>query len=62
VRCNVERRSRSGGANVNEITSPSVDDLERLSGMAHLNGVPVRLERIAAAAPVVGASVGRTGP
>ncbi len=34
----------AGGANVNEITSPSVDDLEQLSGMAHLNGVPVRLE------------------
>jgi formate dehydrogenase len=36
----------AGGANVNEITSPQPADLEQLSGMAHLNGVPVRLESI----------------
>ena len=35
----------AGGANVNEITSAKAADLEQLSGMAHLNGVPVRLER-----------------
>ena len=39
-----------------EITSASVDDLERLSGMAHLNGVPVRLERVPAVAPVPAAA------
>jgi formate dehydrogenase len=38
----------AGGANVNEITSPRPDDLEQLSGMAHLNGVPVRLENVPA--------------
>jgi anaerobic selenocysteine-containing dehydrogenase len=30
------------GANVNLLTSSDPDDLERLAGMAHLNGVPVR--------------------
>jgi formate dehydrogenase len=38
----------AGGANVNELTSPLPEDLERLSGMAHLNGVPVRLEKVPA--------------
>jgi formate dehydrogenase len=38
----------AGGANVNEITSARPDDMEQLSGMAHLNGVPVRLERVPA--------------
>ena len=39
--------NRAGGANVNEITSANAADLEPLSGMAHLNGVPVRLESVA---------------
>jgi formate dehydrogenase len=34
----------AGGANVNELTSPRPQDMERLSGMAHLTGVPVCLE------------------
>jgi anaerobic selenocysteine-containing dehydrogenase len=34
----------AGGANVNEITSAGVDDLERVSGMSHLTAVPVRIE------------------
>jgi formate dehydrogenase len=38
----------AGGANVNALTSRAPDDLERLSGMAHLNGVPVRLEKVPA--------------
>jgi anaerobic selenocysteine-containing dehydrogenase len=38
----------AGGANVNELTSASLADLEQLSGMAHLNGVPVRLEKVPA--------------
>jgi anaerobic selenocysteine-containing dehydrogenase len=38
----------AGGANVNELTSSRPEDLERLSGMAHLNGVAVRLERVPA--------------
>jgi formate dehydrogenase len=37
-----------GGANVNEITSALPADMERISGMAHLTGVPVRLERVPA--------------
>jgi anaerobic selenocysteine-containing dehydrogenase len=36
----------AGGANVNELTSARPQDLERLSGMAHLNGVAVRLETV----------------
>ena len=39
------RRAReAGGANVNALSSSDPDDLERLAGMAHLNGIPVRLE------------------
>jgi len=41
----------AGGANVNELTSPRPEDLEQLSGMAHLTGVPVRLERVPALIP-----------
>jgi anaerobic selenocysteine-containing dehydrogenase len=43
--------SQAGGANVNLLTSSDPEDLERLAGMAFLNGIPVRLERIAPAAP-----------
>jgi anaerobic selenocysteine-containing dehydrogenase len=38
----------AGGANVNELTSARAEDLEGLSGMAHLNGVAVRLEKVPA--------------
>jgi formate dehydrogenase len=38
----------AGGANVNQLTSARPEDLEQLSGMAHLNGVAVRLEKVAA--------------
>ena len=31
------------GSNVNLLTSSDPDDLERLAGMAHLNGIPVRM-------------------
>jgi anaerobic selenocysteine-containing dehydrogenase len=37
------RADRAGGANVNLLTSSDPADLERLAGMARLNGVPVRL-------------------
>ena len=37
---------RPGGANVNELASSDPADLERLAGMAHLNGIPIRVERI----------------
>ena len=39
----------AGGVNVNALASSDPDDLERLAGMAHLNGIPIRLERVAAA-------------
>ncbi|MFB9837732.1 molybdopterin-dependent oxidoreductase, partial [Actinoallomurus acaciae] len=38
------RANRAGGANVNLLTSSDPADLERLAGMAHLNGVPIRLD------------------
>ena len=34
-----------GGANVNELTSDDPDDVEALSGMAWLSGVPIEVER-----------------
>jgi formate dehydrogenase len=34
----------AGGANVNLLSSSDPEDLERLAGMAFLNGIPVRLE------------------
>lgn len=35
-----------GGANVNVLASSAAEDLEPLAGMAFLNGIPVRLERV----------------
>ncbi|MEV4256829.1 molybdopterin-dependent oxidoreductase [Spirillospora sp. NPDC049652] len=32
-----------GGANVNVLASPNPDDLEKLAGMARLNGIPVKV-------------------
>ena len=40
-----ERANKAGGANSNQLASSSVDDVERLGGMAHLNGIPVAIER-----------------
>jgi formate dehydrogenase len=34
--------NRHGGTNVNLLSGSAPDDLERLAGMAHLNGIPVR--------------------
>lgn len=42
-----------GGSNVNLLASSDPEDLERLAGMAFLNGIPVRLEPVAAA-PIEG--------
>ncbi len=44
-----ETANAAGGANVNVLMSSEPDDLERLAGMAHLNGVPVRIDAVAAA-------------
>ena len=38
--------NRAGGANVNRLTSSEPGDVESVSGMAWLTGVPVRVERI----------------
>jgi anaerobic selenocysteine-containing dehydrogenase len=38
--------NEAGGANVNLLASSDPDDLERLAGMAFLNGIPVRLEPV----------------
>ncbi len=38
--------NRAGGANVNRLTSSEPADVESLSGMAWLTGVPVRVDRI----------------
>ncbi len=35
----------SGGANVNLLASTDIDDIERVSGTSHLDGIPVRIER-----------------
>jgi len=39
--------NESGGANVNVLSSGEPDDLERLAGMAFLNGIPVRVSPVA---------------
>ncbi len=39
----------AGGVNVNVLASSAAGDLERLVGMAFLNGIPVRLEAVPAA-------------
>jgi formate dehydrogenase len=36
----------AGGANVNVLSSGAPEDLERLAGMAFLNGIPVRLDPV----------------
>ncbi|WP_182380127.1 molybdopterin-dependent oxidoreductase [Nocardioides sp. WS12] len=41
-----ERANKAGGANVNQLTSSNVTDVERLAGMSHLNGVPIALEAV----------------
>jgi anaerobic selenocysteine-containing dehydrogenase len=38
--------NRAGGANVNQLTSSDPDDVESLSGMAWLTGVPVRVNKL----------------
>jgi anaerobic selenocysteine-containing dehydrogenase len=38
-----QRANAAGGANVNQLASSDPDDLERLAGMARLNGIPVRV-------------------
>lgn len=42
-----ERANKSGGANVNALASNRVEDVEKLAGMAHLNGIAVAIEPVA---------------
>jgi anaerobic selenocysteine-containing dehydrogenase len=42
------RANEAGGANVNLLSSSDPEDLERLAGMAFLNGIPIRLEPVVA--------------
>ncbi len=39
------RANEAGGVNVNQLASSDAADLERLAGMAFLNGIPIKLER-----------------
>ena len=41
----------AGGANVNALASGAPEDLERLAGMAFLNGIPVRLDPVERSEP-----------
>jgi anaerobic selenocysteine-containing dehydrogenase len=41
-----ELANRAGGANVNLLASSDPDDLERLAGMAFLNGIPIKVEAL----------------
>jgi formate dehydrogenase len=43
--------NEAGGANVNQLAPSDPERLERLAGMAHLNGIPVRVEATVAADP-----------
>jgi anaerobic selenocysteine-containing dehydrogenase len=42
--------NEAGGVNVNQLAPSDPASLERLAGMAHLNGIPVRVEAVAAPA------------
>ncbi len=44
----------AGGANTNVLASSDPADLERLAGMAHLNGIAIRVEPVEAAASYAG--------
>ncbi len=48
----------AGGANVNVLASSDPEDLERLAGMAFLNGIPVKLEPVSVEVPAGAEAVG----
>jgi anaerobic selenocysteine-containing dehydrogenase len=52
--------NEAGGVNVNLLASSQAGTLERLAGMAHLNGIPVRVEQVAARPEPNGAARGET--
>ncbi|MEV6100408.1 molybdopterin dinucleotide binding domain-containing protein [Nocardia sp. NPDC051981] len=41
-----QRANAAGGANVNDLMSTDLADVERLAGMSNLNGVPIRLDPV----------------
>ncbi|MCU1648677.1 MAG: putative oxidoreductase YyaE [Nocardia sp.] len=43
-----QRANAAGGANVNDLMSTDIADVERLAGMSNLNGVPIRLDPLSA--------------
>jgi hypothetical protein len=48
-----EKTMISDGANVNRLMSSAPEDLEKLAGLARLTGVPVRVDTVKPAAPLV---------
>ncbi|WP_040813890.1 molybdopterin-containing oxidoreductase family protein [Nocardia concava] len=42
-----QRANAAGGANVNDLMSTDLADVERLAGMSNLNGIPIRLDPVA---------------
>ena len=51
-----ELANRNAGVNFNLLASGEPEDLERLAGMAHLNGIPVRVEPAPVSAERAGAA------
>jgi anaerobic selenocysteine-containing dehydrogenase len=51
-----------GGANINVLMGSAPEDLEPLAGMAHLNGVPIRLEPIPSSAASATSSASESDP
>ena len=50
----------NAGVNVNLLASGAPEDLEALAGMAHLNGIPVRVSAVSA--PAAAAPAGAAAP
>jgi formate dehydrogenase len=42
-----QRANRAGGPNLNVLASSEIEDIERIAGMALLDGIPVRIEPVA---------------
>ena len=53
--------NQAGGANVNQLAPSGPEHLEHLAGMAHLNGIPVRVEAVATS-PAAGTAAAEPAP
>ena len=51
----------AGGVNTNVLASSEPEDLEPLAGMAHLNGIPVRIEAVVIDRPAAAEAVAAAG-